>query len=46
MTVYLTFTVSIFTAQQKQDKLLMIARRTTADIPRADLSKQDDEGDT
>lgn len=30
----------------QQNKLLMIARRTVADIPREDLRKSDDEGDT
>ncbi|KAL4228870.1 B-cell lymphoma 3 protein [Mactra antiquata] len=30
----------------QQNKLLMIARRTVADIPRDDLTRSDDEGDT
>ncbi|XP_045209596.2 uncharacterized protein LOC123561357 isoform X2 [Mercenaria mercenaria] len=33
-------------ASQQQNKLLMIARRTVADIPREDLRKSDEEGDT
>lgn len=36
----------IFLTAPQQNKLLMIARRTVADIPRDDLRKSDEEGDT